>query len=178
MTRIIRCARLAGLLLAIHLLLPSPAHAEFRSFDGTGNNLANPLWGSAATDYARMAAVDYADGFAAARLTGRPNPRSVGLALMRQTGAKPNTRNLSGYVYAFGNFLAHDTDRTNSGTTEFVNFTIPSNDDIYVPGQSVQLARSRFDPATGTSTSNPRQQTNFTTAFIDGSMIYGSDPTT
>src|SRR5438874_9816318 len=53
MTRIIRCARSAGLLLAIQLLLPSPAHAEFRSFDGTGNNLANPLWGSAATDYAR-----------------------------------------------------------------------------------------------------------------------------
>src|SRR5437660_709033 len=125
-----------------------------------------------------MAPVDYADGFATARLTGRLNPRSVGLALMRQTGAKPNNRNLSGYVYAFGNLLAHDTDRTNSGTTEFVNFTIPSNDDIYVAGQTFQLARSLFDPATGTSTSNPRQQTNFTTAFIDGSMVYGSDPTT
>ena len=58
MTRILRCAHPAGLVLAIHLLLLSPAYAEFRSFDGTGNNLANPLWGSAATDYARMAAVD------------------------------------------------------------------------------------------------------------------------
>src|SRR6187200_2387432 len=58
------------------------ASPEFRSFDGTGNNLANPLWGSAGTDYARMARVDYADGVSAARLTGRPNPRSVGLALM------------------------------------------------------------------------------------------------
>src|SRR2546421_4407873 len=178
MTRFIRCARPAGILLAIYLLLPSPAHAEFRSFDGTGNNLANPLWGSAASDYARMAAVDYADGFAAARLTGRPNPRSVGLALMRQTGAKPNNRNLSGYVYAFGNFLAHDTDRTNSGTTEFVNFTIPPGDDIYVSGQTFEVARSIFDPSTGTSISNPRQQTNFTTAFIDASVIYGSDATT
>src|SRR5437016_5783189 len=171
MTRIIRCARLAGLLLAIHLLLPSPAHAEFRSFDGTGNNLANPLWGSAATDYARMARVDYADGFSTARLTGRPNPRSVGLALMRQSDAKPNDRNLSGYVYAFGNFLAHDTNRTDSGTTEFVNFTIPVGDDIYQSGQTVELGRSRFNPYTGTSVSNPRQQTNFTTAFIDGSAI-------
>ena len=156
----------------------SPAEGpppEFRSFDGTGNNLANPLWGSAATDYARMARVDYADGFSAARLAGRPNPRSVGLALMRQGGAKPNDRNLSGYVYAFGNFLAHDTDRTNSGTTEFVNFTIPAGDDIYRSGQTFELARSVFNPSTGTGVSNPRQQTNFTTAFIDGSVIYGSN---
>src|SRR5436189_6342976 len=81
---------------------PAGVPPEFRSFDGTGNILANPLWGSAATDYARMARVDYADGFSTARLTGRPNPRSVGVALMRQSGAKPNNRNLSGYVYAFG----------------------------------------------------------------------------
>ena len=94
---------------------------------------------------------------------------------MRQTGAQPNDRNLSGYVYAFGNFLAHDTDRTNSGASEFVNFTIPTGDDIYAPGQTIQLARSRFNPSTGTSVSNPRQQTNFTTAFIDGSAIYGSN---
>ena len=177
MPRILRCAR-RFLLVAILLLLPSLAQAEYRSFDGTGNNLAHPFWGSAVTDYARMAPVDYADGIAAARLAGRPNPRSVGLALMRQTGTQPNNRNLSGYVYAFGNFLAHDTDRTNSGTTEFVNFMIPSGDDIYVSGQTIRLGRSRFNPSTGTSVSNPRQQTNFTTAFIDGSAIYGSNPTT
>ena len=63
---------------------PTAAPPEFRSFDGTGNNVANPLWGSAGTDYARRARVDYADGVSAARLTGRPNPRSVGLALMRK----------------------------------------------------------------------------------------------
>src|SRR3954447_4738719 len=157
---------------------PAAVPPEFRSFDGTGNNLANPLWGSAGTDYARMARVDYADGFSTARLTGRPNPRSVGVALMRQTGARPNNRNLSGYVYAFGNFLAHDTDRTNSGTSEFVNFTIPPGDDIYASGQTVEVARTVFNPSTGTSVSNPRQQTNFTSAFIDGSVIYGSNATT
>src|SRR4051812_43904687 len=178
MTRIIRCARPAGFALAFQLFLLSPAHAESRSFDGSGNNVAHPTWGSAATDYARMAPVDYANGISTARLTGRPNPRSVGLALMRESTPKPNDRFLSGYVYAFGNLLAHDTDRTNSGTTEFVNFTIPPGDDIFVPGQTFEVARSVFDPSTGTSISNPRQQTNFTTAFIDASVIYGSDATT
>ena len=67
MSRITRCAPPAGFL-AICLLLLSPAYAEFRSLDGTGNNVANPTWGSAATDYARMAPVDYANGFSTARL--------------------------------------------------------------------------------------------------------------
>lgn len=40
------------------------------------------------------------------------------------------------------------------------------------------MKRSVFDAATGTSTSNPRQQVNAITAWMDGSMIYGSDATT
>src|SRR4051794_18051169 len=100
MTRIVRCARPAALLLAIDLLLPTPADADSRSFDGRGNNLTNLLWGSAATDYARMAPVDYANGISTARLTGRPNPRTVGLSLMRESAPQPNNRLLSGYIYA------------------------------------------------------------------------------
>ncbi len=149
--------------------------AEFRSFDGTGNNAANPEWGAAETNFSRLAPADYADGVAAARLAGRPNPRSVGSALFRQNASRPNARRLSGYIYAFGNFLSHDTQETISGTTELVPFNIPFGDDIFAPNQTVRLPRSRFDPATGTDPGNPRQQINFTTAFIDGSQIYGSD---
>ncbi|HWB55282.1 MAG TPA: peroxidase family protein, partial [Tepidisphaeraceae bacterium] len=177
MNCIIRCFQPTALLLAANVLLLSPVHAEDRSFDGSGNNLAHIAWGAAGTDYVRMARVDYANGISTARLAGRPNPRSVGLALMRETSPIPDDRQLSGYVYAFGQFLSHDTDRTDTGTTEFVNFTIPSNDDIYAPGQTVELGRSVFDPATGTSTANPRQQVDFATAYIDGSLIYGTNAT-
>ena len=155
--------------------LSSRCGAEFRSFDGSGNNLAHPEWGSAQTNFARMAPVDYADGVSVARLVGRPNPRSVGSALFRQSASLPNARRLSGYVYAFGNLISHDSQETVSGTTELVEFRIPAGDDIFVAGQTIRLPRSLFDPATGTSRSNPRQQTNFTTAFIDASQIYGSD---
>ena len=134
--------------------------------------------GAAKTDFARLAPADYADGISVARLTGRPNPRSVGSALFRQTSSRPDSRNLSGYVYAFGNLLSHDTQETISGNTEFVPFRIPVGDDIFLPNQTVQLPRSLFNTATGTSPANPRQQINFATSFIDGSEIYGSDPLT
>src|SRR5262249_6097861 len=36
------------------------------------------------------------------------------------------------------------------------------------------FTRSEFDPATGTSMTNPRQQITEITSFVDGSQIYGS----
>jgi hypothetical protein len=149
--------------------------AEFRTFDGSGNNLAHPDWGSVETGFTRIGPVDYTDGIGVARLAGRPNPRSVGSSLMRQLASRPNARRLSGYIYAFGNLLSHDTQETVSGTTEFVEFRIPAGDDIFAAGQRVQLPRSLFDPATGTSRDNPRQQTNFATSFLDASPVYGSN---
>src|SRR5262245_8745192 len=173
-----RCALAALVIFQIIVQSPSPRAAEFRSFDGSGNNLDHPQWGAAKTDFERIAPADYYNWFSTARLAGLPNPRSVGLALFRQLASHPDSRQLSGFVYAFGNLISHDTQDTVSGTTEFVPFRIPVGDDIFAPNQTVQLPRSLFDPATGTGPGNPRQQINFATSFIDASQVYGSDPLT
>jgi hypothetical protein len=173
-----RCASIICVMQISAAFVGPCGRAEDRAIDGSGNNLAHPEWGSAGSNFARLAPVDYADGIGSARLAGRPNPRSVGTALFRQGASQPNARRLSGYIYAFGNLLSHDTQETKSGTTELVEFRIPADDDIFIPGQRVQLPRSQFDPETGTGTDNPRQQINFATAFIDGSQIYGSDDLT
>ena len=49
-----------------------------------------------------------------------------------------------------------------------------SSFDPYSTGdQVINLNRSDYDPTTGTSKCNPRQQINTITAWIDGSVVYG-----
>ncbi len=139
------------LLLITVASIPSVGQAEFRSFDGTGNNVAHPDWGAFGNQLRTDGPGRLCRRCCAARLLGRPNPRSVGLALFRQLVSQPNASRLSGYVYAFGNFLSHDTQRTVGGSTEVVEFRIPVGDDIFAPNQRVPLPRSVFDPATGTA---------------------------
>ena len=47
------------------------------SIDGTGNNLANPDWGSAGTDLLRIAPAAYADGVSAPAGADRPSARVI-----------------------------------------------------------------------------------------------------
>jgi hypothetical protein len=42
--------------------VPAIVGPEWKSIDGSGNNLANPSWGRAGTDSIRVAPAAYADG--------------------------------------------------------------------------------------------------------------------
>jgi peroxidase len=159
--------------------------SSFYSIDGTGNNLAHPAWGSVGQDLLRVAPAQYADGISALAGPNRPSARAISDVIVTDTtdGNLPNNRFMADWVYAWGQFIDHDIDLTTNGTgAQFqpANIPVPTGDPYFDPNgtgtQVINFNRSEFDPSTGTSTSNPRQQINNITAFIDGSMIYGSDP--
>jgi hypothetical protein len=156
--------------------------AGVRSIDGSGNNLAHPDWGKAGTDFIRVAPAAYADGVSAPAGASRPSARVISNTVDDQHGQDTvNDRAMSAMVYAWGQFIDHDLDLTASGTGAF-NIPVPTGDPFFDPAgtgtQVIPLTRSEFDPKTGTATANPRQQVNTITAWLDGSMIYGSDAAT
>ena len=157
--------------------------AGFRSFDGSGNNLAHPDWGSTDVRLLRKAPSDYADGLSQPAGADRPSAREISNVIAAHSADDTKSdRQLSAYIYIWGQFLDHDLDLTQPPDTggEAFDVPVPTGDPFFDPngvgGQFIFLTRSRFDPDTGTT--RPRQQINQITAFIDGSMVYGSDEAT
>src|SRR4051794_38529489 len=127
--------------------------ADFRSFDGTGNNLQNPTLGSAGSDLIRIAPAAYADGLSAPNGADRPSARAVSNAVAAQGDVDLiNARGLSAMAYEWGQFIDHDIDLTNDGTQAF-NIKVPTGDTSFDPfstgTQTLPFNRSQFDPATG-----------------------------
>ena len=156
----------------------------FRSITGFGNNINNPTWGESGIDLLRKSPVAYADGISAPSTPNALSPRQISNDLSNQSDpifsfnnnlGNANSRELSDYAYAFGQFIDHDMDLTldNSGQP----FDIRA-DPTRQTGSNPDLmgvepfTRSQFNPNTGTTT--PRQQINQDTAFLDLSQVYGS----
>ncbi len=122
-----------------------------------------PTWGSAGSAFLRMAEAAYADGISAPSGADRPNPRDISNALMSQLEATESASGMSNFVYAWGQFIDHDIDLTDTATpAESFNISVPTGDDYFDPAgtgtKTISLSRSNWDPTTGTGTTNPRQQ--------------------
>ena len=153
-----------------------------QSLDGRGNNILHPEWGSAGQQFLRVSEAAYADRISSPAGASRPSARAVSNAL---SGSPEdgilNDRDLTAFVYAWGQFIDHDIILTRQATSgDTFSIVVPTGDPWFDPssagGVEIPMLRSLYDLATGTSVGNPRQQINTITAFIDGSQIYGVDP--
>ncbi|MCA9048502.1 MAG: hypothetical protein KDA89_07220 [Planctomycetaceae bacterium] len=156
---------------------PTPDH-EYRTIDGTNNNLLDPELGSTHEDLLRLATAEYGDGVSTPAGTDRPSAREVSNTVSAQTEYEPNDRGMTDYVWMWGQFLDHDIDLTDGAVpTEDYNIPVPTGDPYFDPAgtgtQFIGLSRSDYDHEAGSS--DPRQQSNSITSFIDGSNVYGSD---
>jgi hypothetical protein len=155
-----------------------PSGVDVRSIDGTGNNLNHVDWGSVGAMQIRMAPAEYGDGISTPAGAERPSARAISNALADQgETSTPSDRMLSAMVYAWGQFIDHDLDLTPTGDSETLKIPVPIGDPFFDPTgtgtKTIDLTRSLFDLTTGSTTA--RQQINAVTAWLDGSMIYGSD---
>ncbi len=150
--------------------------STFRSIDGTSNNLTHPRWGAANVPLLRRSAAGYADGLTSPGGATRPSPRAVSNALCAQSGSFPNAEGASDFVWQWGQFVDHDLDLTGGASpAEPFDIQIPLGDPFFDPfstgTETMALSRSKYRiDAVGM-----RQQMNEITAYIDASMVYGSD---
>lgn len=163
-----------------------------RTFDGSNNNINNPNWGKSGTQLLRLSYAAYDDGLSALRTMtspsfnisfgsfgtpppSLPNPRTVSNLIVRNIPEEtsiPNSLNLSDLTWIFGQFVDHEVDLTRNITPiVFANITTPSDDPDY-PNYNITFKRSLYDLNTGIT--NPRQQINEISSYIDCSNIYGS----
>jgi peroxidase len=156
---------------------------QFRTIDGSNNNLADPTMNQTGTDFARVAPANFSDGISA--MTPGPNPREISNILVTQadTGedgphlVDDNGVALSGMMYAWGQFVDHDLDLEKGGTTTDISITVPADDGFLPPGSTIPLTRVAIDPATGVP-GHPATAINTITGWLDGSQVYGSDAAT
>lgn len=169
-------------LLAASLVLVTMADAganEWRTIDGRGNNLEDPEFGTPGSQLLRLVPAAYEDGTSSPAGSDRPGSREISNALCTQD-AVAHAGGITDLFWQWGQFLDHDIDFTPSATpAEALSITVPRGDSFFDPegtgGVTIRFQRSVYDRTTGTDPSNPRQQTNHITAFIDGSTVYGSD---
>ncbi len=164
---------------------------EFRTIDGTNNNLVNPTQGAAETTQIRFGYGDrYPDnpdgteGFGDYIITEpqRTNPRTISNTIHAQAESIPDPRYLTDWVFQWGQFITHDIDLTRTGaefnvrsTGEVGDFSIPILDlDDPLGPNPIPFNRSEY--ADGTGIPGERRETvNAITSYIDASNVYGSD---
>lgn len=148
---------------------------EPRSIDGTGNNLLQPLWGSAHQPVIRLFENDYADGSSSPAGEDRPSARAISNAVAAQSTSILNARGASDFLWQWGQFLDHDIVETPTiDPAEPFNIEVPAGDPWFDPqgtgNAMIPLNRSLYENVDGV-----REQINAITAYIDASQVYGSD---
>ncbi len=161
--------------LSAGLALSSGAQ-EYRSIDGTGNNLTNPAMGSVGTNLLReTSGATYSDGLGS--MMPRVSARAVSNAVGAQSAPLGNQLDLSSMFWQWGQFIDHDFALVAEGNTESAPIQIPAGDPWFDPANTGTATMPFMRSVCIDGINSPRNHANEITHFIDGSMVYGSDTT-
>ena len=159
-------------------LLPGAAifPLEFRTIDGTNNNLINPTLGSANTPFLRTTTNAYGDGLDTPAGADQKAAREITNLVDAQTVSVPIVRPETSYWWAWGQFIDHDMTLTPIAVpSEAFNIPVPACDPQFDPNctgtATIAFKRSAFIH----DVNGVRQQVNVNTHWMDASQVYGSD---
>ena len=152
---------------------PAQYPNEFRSIDGHGN--APGDLGEAGTVHLRNITNGYGDGSGTPAGADRKGARDISNTVNAQSDLVPNAENCSGFVWNWGNIVDHDMSLTRvSNPVERFDIPVPACDPVFDPGCTGRK-RMTFNRSSATIVDGVREQINANTAFLDGSLVYGSD---
>jgi hypothetical protein len=186
-TRIV--GALAVLSIAGSTLTASPAGAqedatvaalfEVQSLDGAGNNPFHPTWGKAGTPYIRVAPTRYSDGRSG--MVAGPNARYVSNRVFNDVNQNLfSERRVTQWGFVWGQFLDHTFGLRqapgvgDSPDPSSRNIDFNPSDPIETFSNSVgYIPFTRSTAAPGTGVTNPREQVNTVSSYIEASPVYG-----
>ncbi|XP_078593946.1 peroxidasin homolog [Branchiostoma floridae x Branchiostoma japonicum] len=163
---------------------------EFRTANGCGNNLDNPLWGSPGQCMKRLLPPQYGDDNAPRTIGWHgiplPNARHVSLFLLEDL--RKSNHETSHMLMQFGQFLAHEVTvaphlghpeekcpcESDAKDSECFNVPVHLNDPDFRGRSCLEFTRSSACPNEGCRM-GPRQQFYDVTAFVDASNVYGQN---
>ncbi|GAA3511662.1 hypothetical protein GCM10022393_26730 [Aquimarina addita] len=152
---------------------PRSRNEQFRSINGTNNNTtkrSKTTWGAANTNFYRELPADYgiSDPNNALNSDHRPSPREISNLVCDEPVTQFNVRGLNTMLYFWGQFIDHDMTSTPAGNTEYMPIALPEDEPLFT--EAIPFFRSDYDIV-----NSKREQINNNTAFLDASVVYGSD---
>ncbi len=150
---------------------------QYRSIDGTNNNLTNTALGSAKTAFTSIVDKDPERMLEGATEVDLPNVRDISNAVATQNKTTTNSKGLSDMFWLFGQFIDHDINLTPTNAADIANIKIPKGDAFFDP-QNTGTQEMGFNRSVSLEGAEQRTQVNHITAFLDGSNVYGSNKET
>lgn len=164
-----------GLLLVFGLFGQS-----YRTFDGSGNNVQNSNFGSVNSEFGRLANAEFNDGIGEPAGVNRPNPRVLSInSFWENLNSEEQKLKLSSFVWVWAKFIDHDINAFRINIDEPLPIEISLEDpylaELAAAGIDIEMYRLASIEGTGENSGNPRKYANYTSSWIDGSMVYGND---
>lgn len=149
---------------------------QFRTINGTCNNTTatnRADWGASDIQLFRAIDSQYGEPDSWNDMGGqnRPSPRVISNNIVAQNNNIESSKNLSSFVFTWGQFLDHDITLTPESEVESVPIELPADEPLF----TFDISFHRSAIYEGTGEDNPRQQINLLTSWIDASNVYGSD---